>query len=178
MVMVSVPHESQTLSSRLIKLIEGRADELSRAVVVKLQTNPRTASYRRLSFEELYANAYDVYHDLGRWLLEKTDLAVQARYTSLGKTRFGEGVQLSEILWALVLTKNQLRQYLAAWALADSAVELYRQQEFDRLIAQFFDQAAYHVANTYEKERIHETHPIQPAPGRRRLLPLRVIRRK
>lgn len=176
--MISVPHESQMFSPRLIKLIESRADELSRAVVLKVQGNPRTASYRRLPVDELRSSVYDVYHDLGRWLLEKTDPAVQARYNSVGKRRFAEGLQLSEILWALVLTKNQLTQYLAAWALADSAVELYRQQEFDRLIGQFFDQAAYHVAKTYEMERIQETHPIQPEPTRRKLLPLRIIRRK
>jgi len=176
--MIPVSHEGTSFSSRLIKLLENHAEELTRAVVVKLQSNPRTSSYRRLSFDELYSHVYEVYHDLGRWLLEKTDLAVQARYTDLGKRRFAEGVHLSEILWALVLTKNQLRQYLAAWALADSAVELYRQQEFDRLIAQFFDQAGYHVAKTYEIQRTDETHPAEPTISRRRILPLRVVRRK
>lgn len=177
MTTIPVPHESPSFSARLIKLLESHAEELTRAVVVKLQSNPRTLSYRRLSFDELYASVFEVYHDLGRWLLEKTEMAVQARYTDLGRRRFAEGVQLSEILWALVLTKKQLRQYLAAWALADSAVELYRQQEFDRLIAQFFDQASYHVARTYEQQRTHETHPSEPTPARRRILPLRIVRK-
>jgi hypothetical protein len=173
---MTASREGSSFSARLITLLESHAEELTRAVVVKLQTNPRTLSYRRLSFDELYSSVYEVYHDLGLWLLEKTDLAVEVRYADLGKRRFTEGVQLSEILWALILTKNQLRQYLAAWALADSAVELYRQQEFDRLIAQFFDQAAYHVARTYERERTQETHPSEPARARRRLL--QVVRRR
>lgn len=176
--MIPLSHEGPSFSARLIKLLESHAEELTRAVVVKLQSNPRTSSYRRLSFDELYSSVYEVYHDLGIWLLEKTEIAIQARYTDLGKRRFAEGVQLSEILWALVLTKKQLRQYLAAWALADSAVELYRQQEFDRLIAQFFDQAGYHVARTYELQRTQETHPTSTQPARRRLLPLRVVRGK
>ena len=176
--MSSATHESQSFSGRLIAMIESHAEELTRGVVEKLQGSPRTGSYRRLSFEELYSQVYDVYHDLGLWLLEKTDRAIQARYNELGQKRFDERVHLSEILWALVLTKNQLRNYVAAWALADSAVELYRQQEFDRLIAQFFDLAAFYVAESYElaQDRASRARPPEPAP--RRLLRLRVARRK
>jgi hypothetical protein len=49
------------------------------------------------------------------------------------------------------LTKDYLRAYISAWAFADSAVELYRQQELDRLIGHFFDRAMCYAAEGYER---------------------------
>jgi hypothetical protein len=140
------------LSDRLIRIIERRAEELTRGVVEKLQSNPRTPSYHRLLRDELYERVYAVYHDLGAWLREKTELAIQAWYHDLGRKRIDEGIPLAEVLWALVLTKYQLRDCISTSALADSAMELYRKQEIDRLINEFFDRAACYTAEGYEAQ--------------------------
>lgn len=153
---------NRNLAGRLIGLIETHADELTFATVQKLRTNPRTSSYRKLSTDELYAAVFDVYHDLGRWLFEKTDSAVQERYNELGELRAKQGVPLQEILWAMVLTKNHLRNYLAAWALADSAVELYRQREFENLITQFFDRSMCYTVEGYERVHGQANHGSNP----------------
>jgi hypothetical protein len=145
--------EKHNFAGRLIVLIESHADELTRGTVEKLRASPHTRSYRNLPLEELSAKVYDVYHDLGLWLLEKTDSAIQSRYNELGERRFREGVPLREVLWAMVLTKQHLRNYIAAWALADSAVELYRQQELERLIGLFFDRAMVYTTEGYERLR-------------------------
>jgi len=146
-------HENRNLAGRLIGLVETHADQLTLTTVAKLRTNARTPSYGNLSPDELYARVYDVYHDFGRWLFEKAESAVQERYNKVGELRAKQGVPLPELLWAMVLTKNHLRSYLAAWAPADSAVELYRQREFEQLIAQFFDRAMCYAAEGYERVR-------------------------
>lgn len=143
--------EGHNLSGQLIAIIERNAEALARGAVEKLQNSPRTPSYHRLSSDELYNRAYDVYHNLGHWLWKKSDQATQAWYHELGKKRFNEGIPLSETLWALVLTKYHLRDYLAACALAGSAIELYRHQELDRLVCQFFDRAVCYTAEGYER---------------------------
>ena len=84
---------------------------------------------------------------------EKTDADMRSWYKALGERRFTEGIPLSEVLWALTLTKQQLIDDLDVWAIADSAVELYRRQELDRLIGHFFDRAAYYTAAGYERPR-------------------------
>jgi hypothetical protein len=145
--------DTHHFSSRLISLIESDAAELTQRTVEALQTSRHTPSYRHLAARDLYAKAYDVYHQFGRWLLENTDRAIQTRYRDLGGQRFNEGIPLSEVLWALVLTKGHLRSHLSSWALADSAVELYRHQELDRLISQFFDRAMCYTVEGYEHAR-------------------------
>ena len=161
-------------SSRLISLIESDAAELTKRTVETLQTSRHTPSYRHLAYRDLYAKAFDVYHQFGRWLLENTDAAIQTRYQDLGEQRFHEQIPLSQLLWALVLTKNHLRRHLSAWALADSAVELYRQQELDRLVSQFFDRALCYAAEGYERARetAESAEPARrDAPGNAFVLP-------
>jgi hypothetical protein len=145
--------DTQHFAGRLIALIESDAADLTRRTVEVLQTSRHTPSYRHLAFRDLYAKAYDVYHQFGRWLLENTDGAIQTRYHDLGTQRFNENIPVSEVLWALVLTKNHLRSHLSSWGLADSAVELYRHQELDRLISQFFDRAMCYTVEGYEQAR-------------------------
>lgn len=151
--------ETHSLAGRLIALIESHAEELTRGTVQKLQTNPHTPSYRNLSYNDVYGKVFDVYNNLGRWLLEKTDRAIESEYNDLGERRSNEGIPLSQVVWALVLTKRQLHSYVSAWAFADSAVELYRRQEFDRIIGQFFDRAICYTVAGYE--RMHESDSAQ-----------------
>jgi hypothetical protein len=145
--------ETNSLAGRLIALIESHAEELTRGTVQKLQANPHTPSYRNLSYNDVYGKVFDVYNNIGRWLLEKTDRAIQTEYNELGERRLKEGIPLSEVVWALVLTKRHLHMYVSAWAFADSAVELYRRQEFDRMIGQFFDRAICYTVEGYEHMR-------------------------
>ncbi len=144
------PTENRHLPDRLIRIIETDAEELTQGTVKLLQTSPRTTSYHNLSHDELHDRAYAVYHDLGRWLWEKSDQAIQAWYNDLGEKRCSEGMPLAEVLWALVLTKNRLIDHLGQWGLADSAIELYQQQEFDRMVGHFFDRALCYAAEGYE----------------------------
>jgi hypothetical protein len=140
------------LSDRLIRIIENNAEELTESTVKKLQNNPRTHAYHKLSHHEMHERCYEVYHNLGLWLWEKSEEAIQARYNQLGKTRHGEEIPLSEVLWALVLMKDRLIEYLNSTGLVGSAMELYQQQELDRLIGHFFDKAVCYTAAGYEHE--------------------------
>jgi hypothetical protein len=144
-------NQNGNLSDRLIRTIEHNAEEFAEASVKLLQNNPRTKSYHKLSSREMYDRTYEVYHDLGRWLWEKSDQVVQDRFNRVGERRCEEGIPLVEVLWAFVLTKERLLEYLGASGLVDSAVGLYQQQEFDRLIGRFFDRAVCYTAEGYER---------------------------
>lgn len=151
-----VTFEATHLSSRLIGIVQNNAEELTRGTVKKLQTSLRTKSYHTLPYDELHYRAYEVYHNLGRWLWRKSEEEIRSWYMELGQKRRSEGIPLDELLWAQVLTKYQLLDHLAAYASADSAMELYQQQEFDRLIGHFFDRALCYTAEGYEATRDSE----------------------
>ena len=144
-------NHNRNISDRLIRTIESKAQELTQATTQKLQSSPLTTSYHRLSPGDLHDRVYSVYNELGCWLWEKSNDAVRAWYNGLGAKRCDEDIPLAELLWALVITKDRLLDHLAAYGLVDTAVELYRQQEFDRLIGHFFDRAMCYAAEGYAR---------------------------
>jgi hypothetical protein len=139
------------LSDRLVRMIEQHAEELTRALVEDIQSNPRTASYHRLSREAIHNRTYHVYKDLGLWLHSKAEEDIEANYTELGKKREAEGVPLNEVVYALILTKYHLRDYIRVAGLVDSAVDLYQEQELHRVLDHFFDKAIYYTVRAYER---------------------------
>jgi len=140
------------LSARLVKAIEDNAEQLALGLLDDLQTNPRTTSYHKLSREEIRRRVYSVYRNLGNWLGRKSDDAIEAFYTHLGKTRCEEGVPLSQVVYSLIRTKNHLREYIRTSGLIGSAVDLYQQQELVLLLTNFFDLAIYYTAQGYERQ--------------------------
>jgi len=84
--------------------------------------------------------------------LRNSDHEIRARYSELGEQRFKEGIPLAEVLWALVLTKEHLRECIGNSISAGSAVELHQEQEIYRLIGRFFDRAVCYAAEAYERE--------------------------
>ena len=142
------------LSARLIRLIEEHAEQLTRRVLEDVAANPRTPHYHGLSSDEMHRRVYDVYHNLGRWVGDKTEEHLESTYGGLGRTRCREGVPLSEVVYALVLIKDHLREYIRAVGLVDSAVELYLEEELHLSIGRFFDSAIYHTVKGYEAEAL------------------------
>jgi hypothetical protein len=151
-------NQNRSLSGRLIAIVEQNAQALSEGAIKLLQSSHRTSAYHDLSHRDLYDRAFEVYHDLGRWLWEKSNSTVESWYNELGKKRCEEGIPLAQVVWALILTKDHLISYLDASGFADSAVELYQQQEFDRIIGHFFDRAICYAAEGYERETASHRH--------------------
>jgi len=140
------------LAARLVRMIEDHAEELTRGLLDDLVKNPRTPAYHRLSRDELHRRTYDVYHNLGRWIGEKTEAAVESVYRELGRVRCREHIPLSEVVEALVLVKGHLWDYILASGLVETAVDLYQEEELNLMVGHFFDKALYHLVKGYEDE--------------------------
>ena len=97
-------------------------------------------NWRKASDEEK-----DRFTELFTTLLETT-------YCELGKKRCREEVPLSQVVQALILVKDHLRQYVLSSGLVSSAVELYGEEELNLRVGHFFDKAIYFVVKGYEAE--------------------------
>jgi hypothetical protein len=128
------------LVARLVALIEEHADELATSVARKVREDPRTSEYRRFSDEELLDRARDVYANLGRWLEEAPESEIEREYVALGRARRNEGVALSQVVMALLLTRRNLWQYVEGQG-ADSALELRQQLDLEIIVVRIFDRA-------------------------------------
>jgi len=140
------------LSRRLVQIIEDHAEQLTRDLIDDLRSNHHTPHYHHLTREELHLRTYNVYRNLGRWLNDETESAIEASYTQLGKKRFAEGIPVNEIVYSLGLIKNHLLEYVHFSGMADSAVELHGDRELQRLVGRFFDKAVYYTVKGFEQE--------------------------
>lgn len=80
----------------------------------------------------------------------------------MGRVRFRENVPVSELVYALVITKRHLRRYIREHGLIESTdriaheellpLDLYSVQELNYQVGDFFDRALYHLARGYEAE--------------------------
>lgn len=149
------------LTVRLIKLIETHADTLSREVVADILTNEHTLSHLRIPKDELAQRVFRLYQNLGNWIGDPKDDAIRAEYEEWGSIRCRQGVPLSEIIYALILTKKHLRRYIREHGFVEFSgdkftsgelvhLELYSIQELNYVVGDFFDRALYYLTRGHE----------------------------
>jgi hypothetical protein len=140
----------------LMRLIETHAEELTEKVVEAVRTNPRTTFLHEVSEAELKRRGFDLYHNLGRWLAEKSEAEIEATYRENGRRRFREGVPLSELIYALILMKQHLWEFIRKNDLPETATNIYGEQQLEMMVGQFFDRALYHSVRGYEEAWLKE----------------------
>jgi hypothetical protein len=151
------------LAARLIQLIENHADSLTRETLEEILTNPRTASFRAVPRDELEPRVHALYRNLGNWIGDPGEDKVRQEYEAWGRTRFRQGIPLSEIVYTLILAKHHLRRYIRDHGLVEYSgdrvvrsellpVQMYSVQELNAMIGEFFDRALYYLARGYESE--------------------------
>jgi len=139
------------IGNRLFQIVESHSQELAVNLARKLRTSERTPGYRAIPEEDLVKLALQVYENLSDWLLTKTVSDIELQYSQLGERRAKEGIPLSQLIWALLMSKEELWSLLQHERLADRILELYGEREFARMLDNFFDQALYFGARGYEQ---------------------------
>jgi hypothetical protein len=151
------------LGARLLLLIQSHAGPLTRETLEDITTNDRTPSFRRLRQPELETRVALLFNNLAKWIGDPSDEAVRGEYEEMGRTRFREGVPLSELIFSIILTKKHLRRYIREHGLLDFAgdrvapdellpLALHSVQELNYQVGEFFDRALFHLARGYELE--------------------------
>ncbi len=138
------------LTYKLVHLIEYHSDALAAGLLHKVQKSERAGSYKNVPPEELKQLVRDIYQHLGAWLLDKSESDIEQRYTAIGNRRAEQKVPLSELIWAIVLTKRNLAEFIDDVSFPGRAVDVSEKQELLQLIDQFFDHAIYSAAVGYE----------------------------
>lgn len=133
----------------LVKLIENRADELADLMVGRVRESPRMAAYHRFGDPELRDRARLVYANLGKWLEEASEGQVEEEYFRLGKRRSQERIPLSQVVWALLLTRRTLWRFIESLGRDDDS-HLQSTLDLEILVVRFFDRAILHAVRGYE----------------------------
>jgi len=155
-------------SIRLVKLIEAHADKLAQGLMHRLQSSPRASELlRKVPADELQSRAREIYHNLGDWLLNKTESEIEERYTGLGMRRARQGVPFSQFMWAITLTKEYLWEHLESEGLLEQPIELLGELDLLHTLERFFDRAIYFASVGYESALRQEAANQLPLPRAR-----------
>ena len=139
------------LAYNLVRLIERHADELADSLAQQVQHSPRTADFcRRVPTQDLKLRVYEIYRDLGDWLLKRTEGEIEHRYREIGMRRAAQGVPFSQLAYAVILTKENLWNFLIKNAGVDRTIEVYGELELLQQLDCFFDRAITYAAAGYE----------------------------
>jgi len=147
------------LAYRLVRLIEKHSDALAAGLLQKVQDSEFTHDYCNVPPEELKQRVYEIYRHLGDWLLGKTEFDIKERYREIGARRAQQNVPLSQLVWVIVLTKENLWEYLKHEAGMERPVEVFGELEMLQLLDQFFDRAIFFAAVGYEMARADRSVP-------------------
>lgn len=139
------------LAYHLVRLIENHADDLANGLSQQVQSSPRTVDFRRLvPAPDLKLRVYEIYRDLGDWLLKRTEGDIERRYREIGTRRAMQGVPFSQLAYAIILTKENLWNFLLKNAGVDRTIEVYGELELLQQLAYFFDRAISYAAAGHE----------------------------
>jgi hypothetical protein len=139
------------LAYKLVRLIENNSEALSAGLLAKVQTSELTRSYRNVPPEDLKERVYEIYRHLGEWLLGKGSFDIEQRYEEIGTRRVHQGVPISELIWVIVLTKENLWEFLQKESLPERPAEAFGELEMLQLLDQFFDRAIFYASVGYER---------------------------
>ena len=137
------------LAYRLVRLIENHSERLAEGLLAKLQACDKCRAFNKVPPYEFRQRVYEIYHNLGEWLLGKKEEDIARRYIEIGRRRQGQGVPLHELLWAIMLTREFLLEYLKHDAVVEKPAEVFGELEMLQMLESFFDYAIYYAAVGY-----------------------------
>jgi hypothetical protein len=144
-----------------MEFIQKHSRSLISEAMRDIMINERTRSFRRIPSDELEARIAALYLNLGKWIGNPKNEEIRKEYEEWGRTRFLQGIPLSEIVYAMILAKAHLRRFIREHGLLAFTgdrvapeevlpIELYGIQELNYMVGEFFDQALYHLTRGYE----------------------------
>jgi len=141
-------------AQRLVRLIETHSDGLAASLLERTKASEKTRNYvDKVPPDDLRQRVYEIYHHLGQWLINKQEADVEERYLEIGSLRYRQGVPLSQLLWAILLVRDNLLDFLNREAIMDRPSEVFGELEILQLLDQFFERAIYYAAVGYERSR-------------------------
>ena len=149
---------------RLVDLIEKHSEALAAKLLDNVRRSEFTQSFVSGSVpaEELKERVCEIYRHMGEWVLEKTDAELERRYRAIGARRYHQKVPLPELVWAIILAKQTLWEFLSWESVPERPAEVIGELGLLQMMGSFFDRAIHYAVLGYEDARAGR-HPSQAA---------------
>jgi hypothetical protein len=153
------------IAQRLVEIVEADSADMALDLVNRILSDPHAHDYcDRVPHPELFKRIHETYRHLGDWLLTRTEADIEQRYRTIGERRAQQGVTLTQVVWAILQTREYLWSYLAGKKLLCNGDDLSRQVELVSLLDHFYHRAVYFCLVGYEDEVRRSKHMADVVP--------------
>ncbi len=133
----------------LIKSAESNIKELSKVWMTQMKESEYAPTYNTLDEEKAFERGYHVFENLFEWFNEGANISeIKQYYENVGAERNKEGFPLTEVIFAVYLTKKVIGEFILKSDLTDtfSNKELL---EFNELVNSYYDQGIFFITRGY-----------------------------
>ena len=140
---------------RLVDLIEKHSEALAAKLLDNVQRSEFTRSFAAGSVpaEELGERVSEIYRHMGEWVLARTDAELERRYRTIGARRYHQGIPLPELVWAIILAKQTLWEFLSWESVPERPAEVIGELGLLQMMGSFFDRAIHYAVLGYDDAR-------------------------
>jgi len=137
------------LAKKLIEALIVHADQIAAKTAESLTRHPYTKYYHTIEVKEIERRLKGIFKHFERWQQDHAVENLQETYLKFGKVRYHEGVPLPDLLYALILVKSHLMEFLKKTVFTDSPVQLYQEMQFYDSTERFFEEMIYFAVKGY-----------------------------
>jgi hypothetical protein len=153
---------------KLIQMMQSNSVTMSEELVQKIRSSEKCRDLLlRVPESDQKQYAHEIYRNLTEWLSGETDSIIEQRYFDLGAHRAGQGVPLSQIFWAVSISREHLWEYTQQECLHEEPVEFWGGVMLLRSLNRFFDNVLYFALTGYEKAGADEAAAFSSLASRR-----------
>ena len=152
------------LAYRLVRLIETHSDGLAASLLKKVQDSLDYQSLCRRSYRKssnkVCMKSTAIW---GNGFSAGANSRSKPATLEIGARRAHQGVPLSQLTWAIILTKENLWEFVKEEIPPERALEIFGELEFLQMLERFFDRAIYSASVGYELAVSAQANPgLQP----------------
>jgi hypothetical protein len=153
---------------KLVQLMKSNSVLMSDGLVEKIRASGKCRELLlRVPESEQRKYASEIYQALTEWLEGKPDSVLEPHYVALGVRRSGQGVPVSQLLWAVSIARESLWEYMQQECLHEEPVEFWGGVMLLRSLNSFFDHVLYFALTGYEKAGEDESAAVSFLASRR-----------
>jgi len=137
-------------ADKLLNFTEQHATEISKQWAKALQSNPKTASYRKVREFKLVNQGESFYKNLKKLYFEKQarDMAT-VYFSKFAEEQFYENIPLDEAVYALMMLRRQMWLFAEFQVLFTSALDQYQASDSINRTVLLTDYGIIAIVNKY-----------------------------
>ncbi len=137
-------------ADKLLNFTEQHATEISKQWAKALQSNPKTASYRKVREFKLVNQGESFYKNLKKLYFEKSSYEMATVYFSnFAQEQFYENIPLDEAIYALMMLRRQMWLFAEFQVLFTSALDQYQASDSINRTVLLTDYGIIAIVNKY-----------------------------